>query len=46
MPTLEIKMNVIGQLNNENDVMQNINMPMSRNNWIKIHQNEVCKKIH
>lgn len=42
MPTLNVDMCVIGQLHNENDALQRVNVPMTKNDWIKIHQNEVC----
>lgn len=41
MPTLEIELYVIGQLNDETDVLQRVKMPTTKNDWIQIHQNEV-----
>lgn len=41
MPTLEIDLYVIGQLNDENDVLQRVKVPSTKDDWIKIHQNEV-----
>lgn len=42
MPTLDVGLCVIGQLNDDSDAVQKINVPMTKDNWIKIHQNEVC----
>lgn len=41
MPTLDVDMCVIGQLNNENDAIQRVKVPMNKNEWIKVHKNEV-----
>lgn len=46
MPTLGIELNIIGQLGNDNDALQQIDVPMSRNSWIKIHPSEVRKNSH
>lgn len=47
MPMLEIDLYVVGQLNDETDVLQRVKMPSTRDDWIQIHQNEVifCIKI-
>lgn len=42
MPMLEIDLYVIGQLNDETDVLQRVKMPSTKDDWIQIHQNEVC----
>lgn len=41
MPMLEIDLCVIGQLNDETDVLQRVKMPSTKDDWIQIHQNEV-----
>lgn len=41
MPALDIDLCVIGQLRDESDVMQKVNVPMNKDDWIQIHQNEV-----
>lgn len=41
MPMLEIDLYVIGQLNNETDVLQRVKMPPTKDDWIQVHQNEV-----
>lgn len=45
MPMLEIDLYVVGQLNNETDVLQRVKMPSTKDDWIQIHQNEVCKRF-
>lgn len=42
MPTLEVELCVIGQIKDENDAVQRVKMPPTKNDWIQIHQNEVC----
>lgn len=39
---LEVDLFVIGQLNDETDVLQRVKMPSTKDDWIQIHQNEVC----
>lgn len=41
MPTLDVELRVIGRLNEESDAVQLANVPMQKDDWIKIHQNEV-----
>lgn len=41
MPTLNINMSVIGQLNEDNDAIQQVKIPTTKNDWISIHQNQV-----
>lgn len=43
MPTLDVGLCVIGQQNDESDAVQKITVPMKKDDWIKIHQSEVCK---
>lgn len=45
MPILDVDLLVIGQLNDENDVVQRVKAPMTKDDWIQIHQNEVCTQI-
>lgn len=42
MPMLEIDFYVVGQFNDESDVLQRVRMPSTKDDWIQIHQNEVC----
>lgn len=42
MPTLDVDLCVVGQLNDGNDAVQRVTVPMKKNDWIQIHQNEVC----
>lgn len=44
MPTLDVDLCAIGQLNDETDAVQRVTVPMTKNDWIQIHQNEVCLK--
>lgn len=46
MPTLDVDLCVIGEMHNESDTVQRVNVPMTKNDWIKIHQNEVRKMIY
>lgn len=42
MPMLEIDLYVVGQLNDDADVLQRVKMPPNKDDWIQLHQNEVC----
>lgn len=41
MPTLDVDLCVIGQRNDETDAVQRVAVPMKKNDWMQIHQNEV-----
>lgn len=41
MPTLEIDLYVMGQLKDENDLLQRVKLPSTKDDWIQIHQNQV-----
>lgn len=42
MPTLDVDLCVVGALNDDSDAVQRVTVPMTKNDWIQIHQNEVC----
>lgn len=43
MPTLDINISLNGQLLQNSDAVQQVEVPMSKENWIVLHQNEVNK---
>lgn len=45
MPTLNVDLCVIGQLIDESNAVRRVTVPMIKNDWIQIHQNEVCKTM-
>lgn len=41
MPSLDINFSVIGPLHQNNDAVQHVKIPLTKDDWIPIHQNEV-----
>lgn len=43
MPTLDVELRVIGRLREKIDTVQSVKQPMTKDDWIQIHQNDVRK---
>ena len=41
MPTLEVSIILNGQLNDDRDVSRKVKQPMSKDDWLEVHQDQV-----